>query len=602
MGSAGNRRRGTLMLASVASIMLLAACHRERTTTEQSAAGEVATNASAYAAAQQAHLRAMADSTQWANYGHDYTNRRYSPLTQINRSNVGQLTVAWINHSGIPHASESSPIVLDGVMYITTALNHVLALDATTGKKKWEYVHQYSTTVDCCSTNNRGVTVYDGKVYMGTVDARLVALDAKTGQLVWDAQVGDNNLGYHLTGAPTAVDGMIITGVSGGEQGCRCYVDAYDANTGHRLWRWYTIPSPAQGGWWGTWRTHDEWGQSFHRNIAKEKSDSAQYADSWQHGGGPMWQHPAYDPATGTLFINVGNAAPDLNAAGRPGDNLYTCSVVALDAKTGKLKWYYQEVSHDTWDYDATTPPVLVDARDSTGTMVKAVAEAGKDGFVYVLDRATGKPIRKSQPFVPLLNYMQIPDTAGIIMNPGTLGGSDWSPTAYSPQTGYLYVDGNYLPMKYRASPEEFRPPAQYWAGTVVAVPASKQYGMYVAVDVNTGRIAWRDSLKKPVISGSVATAGGVVFTGLSGKRLAAYDAQSGKQLWSFKTDAGVNAPPITYQVNGTQYIAVAVTGIQTMDTPRGDEVVAFALPRQHASAQSASGSSGTGVRTGGGS
>ncbi|HEX6966583.1 MAG TPA: PQQ-dependent dehydrogenase, methanol/ethanol family [Gemmatimonadaceae bacterium] len=588
MGRAGHRRWMVLTLASVASVLSFGACHREQTSTQQSAAGDVTTSARAYAAAQQAHVRAMADSTQWASYGRDYSNQRWSPLSQINRSNVAQLTLAWENHSGVPHASESNPIVVDGVMYISTALNHVLALDAKTGAKKWEYVHQYRTTVDCCSTNNKGVTVYDGKVYMGTVDARLVALDAKNGHVVWEVSAGDPNIGYHMTGAPTAVDGMIITGVSGGEQGDRCYVDAYDARTGRRLWRFYTIPSPAEGGWWGTWRTHDEWGMSFNRDIAQEKRDSAKYADSWRHGGGPVWHHPAYDPATGTLFINVGNPAPDLNAYGRPGDNLYTCSIVALDAKTGKLKWYYQEVPHDRWDYDATTPPVLVDVRDSTGKTVHAVAEAGKDGFVYVLDRATGKPIRKSEPFVPFENYMQNPTPEGVIVNPGTLGGSDWSPTAYSPRTGYLYIDGNYLPMKERVTAEEYRPPAQYWGGNVVAVPADKQYGMYVAVDLNTGKIAWRDSLAKPTISGSVATAGGVVFTGLSDKKVAAYDAQTGKQLWTFKTDGGVNAPPITYQIDGTQYVAVAATGLETMNTPRSDELLVFSLPASRVATRAA--------------
>ncbi|HEX5439129.1 MAG TPA: PQQ-dependent dehydrogenase, methanol/ethanol family [Gemmatimonadaceae bacterium] len=578
MGRAGQWQRAAATCATVAALI---ACGQEKTVTQQAAAGEVTTRSSSYAAAQRALVRAMADSTQWPTYGRSYSNERWSPLTQINRSNVGRLQLAWVNHSGIPHASESNPVVVNGTMYITTALNHVLALDAATGARKWEYVHQYSTTADCCSTNNRGVAVYDGKVYMGTVDARLVALDAKDGHTVWNVQVGDNDLGYHLTGAPTAVDGMIITGVSGGEQGCRCYVDAYDARTGRRLWRWYTIPSPAQGGWWGTWRTHDEWGMSFNRDIAREKADSAKYADSWKHGGGPMWHHPAYDPATGTLFLNIGNAAPDLNAIGRPGDNLYTASIVALDAKTGTLKWYYQEVPHDRWDYDATTPPVLVTVQDTTGRMVKAVAEAGKDGFVYVLDRATGKPIRKSQPFVPFENYMANPTPQGVIVNPGTLGGSDWSPTAYSPRTGYLYINANYLPMKERATAQTFRPPAQYWAGSVVAVPAKQQYGLYVALDLNTGKIAWRDSLAKPTISGSVATAGGVVFTGLTGKKFVAYDARTGQQLWSYATDAGVNAPPITYEIDGTQYVAVAATGIETMDSPRGDETLVFALPAQ---------------------
>lgn len=551
---------------------------------EQSEGAEPARRHDVSAADADAALRrAIADSTQWPTYGRTYTNQRWSPLTQINTGNVKQLALAWVNHSRIPHASESNPVVMNGVMYFSTALNHVVALDAATGAKKWEYVHQYETTVDCCSAVNRGVAVYGGKVFMGTVDARLVALDAQDGRKVWDVQVGDNELGYHITGAPTAVDGKIITGVSGGEQGCRCYVDAYDANTGQRVWRWYTIPAPgeAPNGWWGTWRAADEWGQAFGRDIAQEKADSARYTDAWMHGGGPMWHHPAYDPELGLLIMNIGNPAPDDNGRVRPGDNLYTCSIVAVDVKTGKLKWYYQEVSHDRWDYDATTPPVLVDVKDERGQTVKAVAEAGKDGFVYVLERATGRPIRKSQPFVPLENYMQAYDsTAGVIAQPGTLGGSDWSPTSYSPETGYLYVDGSYLPMKYKVGAEPvLRPPAQYWGGTVVATP-SGHYGIFSAVDLGTGRIAWQTRFPQPLISGSIATAGGVVFTGSSDKHVVALDARSGTILWSYATDAGVNAPPITYEMNGTQYVAIAATGLLTSNTPRGDEMLVFALPK----------------------
>jgi PQQ-dependent dehydrogenase (methanol/ethanol family) len=530
------------------------------------------------AAADSAQHAAMADTAGWAAYGRDYSNQRYSRLNQIDTTNVGDLAPAWINHSGLAYASESNPVVVDGVMYLSTALNHVLALDAVTGTKRWEYRHQYRTTVDCCAAVNRGVAVYGGRVFMGTVDARLVALDARDGHLLWDVSVGDNNLGYHITGAPTVVGGRVITGVSGGEQGGRCYVDAYDAATGARLWRWYTIPSPAEGGWWGTWREHDEWGQSFARNIAQEKHDSAEYADAWQHGGGPMWHHPAYDPASGLLFMNIGNPAPDVDGGVRPGDNLYTNSIVAVEAATGKLRWYYQEISHDLWDYDATSPAVLVEVPDSAGHMIKAVAEAGKDGFVYVLDRATGKPIRKSDAFVPLENYMKVPTREGLIIAPGALGGSDWSPAAFNPSTGYLYVDGNYLPMKYKLKREELRPPAQYWGGTVVATPGG-HYGLFSAVDLATGRIAWQTRTDAPLISGAVATAGGLVFTGTSDKHFIALNARTGRQLWSYEARAAINAPPITYAIGGRQYVAVAATGLQTLNSPRGDALLVFALP-----------------------
>lgn len=571
-------RLGAARCVAVAMLALLAvACGKDRH--ESVATGDVATGSEGVTSADVALRKAMADSTLWPSYGRDYTNQRFSPLAQITTANVPGLRLAWVNHSKIPHASESNPVYVDGTIYLSTALNNVLAIDAGTGRTKWRYVHHYNTTTDCCAAINRGVTVYGGRVYMGTVDARLVALDAKTGHVDWDVQVGDNDVGYHITGTPLAAKGLIITGISGGEQGCRCYVTAYDAATGKERWRWYTIPSPKEGGWWGKWRQTDDWGMSFHRDIAQEKADSAKYADAWQHGGGPVWQNPAYDPDLGLIFVNIGNAAPDNDGSVRPGDNLYTSSVVALDLETGKLKWYFQEVSHDRWDYDATTPPVLVDVRDSTGRVTKAVAEAGKDGFVYVLDRATGKPLVKSASFVPQLNYMQPPTKQGVLINPATLGGSDWSPTAYDPATGWLYVDGNFLPQLYKVKHEPLQAPAQWWGGVVVA-PHSGAYGIVSAVDLATGKLAWQTKMDSPLISGLLATRGGVVFTGTSGKKFVALDARTGKQLWSYSADAGVNAPPITYELNGTQYVVVAATGIQTLDSPRGDELLAFTLPK----------------------
>jgi alcohol dehydrogenase (cytochrome c) len=531
-------------------------------------------------AAEKSRATAMRDPGAWAEYGRDFTNQRWSALTQITAANVNQLKPVWINHSGIPHPSETNPIVIDGVMYFTTALNHVLAVDARTGAKRWEYAYDYAgrTVADCCSTNNKGVAVYGGRVFMATVDSRLIALDATNGHEVWRAEVGSNDKGYHLTGAPFVIDGRVIVGVSGGEQGCRCYVDAYDVSDGHRVWRFYTVPSPQEGGWWGKWRAQDEWGMSFHRDIAKEKADSAKYANAWMHGGAPMWHHPAYDPETGLIFMNTGNPAPDIDGAIRPGDNLYSDAIVALDARSGRIRWYYQEVSHDVWDYDATTPPVLIDVPDGAGHVTKAVAEAGKDGFVYVVDRATGKPIRKSAAFVPFLNYMTVPDTNGVVIAPGPLGGSDWSPTAYDPRTHYMYIDGSFLPHKYWLHHEELREPAQWWGG-MVAGQSTGIYGMVSAVDLGTGKIAWQTRFPKPLIGGLLATAGGVVFTGSSDKRFVALDAATGKELWSYATDAGVNAPPVTYQLGGVQYVAVAATGLQTLNTPSGDEMLVFALP-----------------------
>ena len=521
---------------------------------------------------------AMSDSTQWPVYGRDFSNQRYSPLTQINTANVATLAPAWIYHTGIVSGFEATPVVMNGVMYISTPLNHVLALDAETGAKKWEYTHHYRTTVDCCGPINRGVAVYGGRVFMGTVDARLIALDAATGAKLWDVQVGDNEKGYHITGTPLAVDGKVITGISCGEQGGRCYVTAYDAATGKLVWRFYTIPSPAEGGWWGKWKAADAWGMSFNRDIAKEKADSATYPDSWKQGGAPMWHVPVVDRALGLVYLNVGNAAPDVDASERPGDNLYSDCIVAVDLKTGKMRWYFQEVAHDRWDYDLAAPLVLFDATDSTGARTPAIAQAGKTGFVYVVDRRDGKPLLKSDRFVPQENFMKTPTDSGLMIQPATLGGSDWSPPAYSPQTGYLYVDGNYDPMLYKLHHETLEQPAQYWGGAVI-VPSNGAYGLFSAVDLKTGRIAWQVRTQQPIISGVLATAGGVVFTGLTDKHFAAYDARTGAPLWHYDTHAGVNAPPITYMIHGRQYVAVAAGGNLPLNSIRGDEILVFALP-----------------------
>ena len=522
-------------------------------------------------------FRQIADTTQWATYGHDLGNQRYSPLAQITAANVGGLRLAWAHHSTIAHSSESNPLVVDGVMYFSAAGNHVYAVDARSGRTLWEYTHDYHTTVDCCGAINRGVTVYGGRVFMNTVDARMVALDAKSGRKLWDVQVGDNEAGYHMTGAPLAARGLVIAGVSGGEQGCRCYVDAYDAATGARVWRWYTIPSPAEGGWWGRWRATDDWGTSFNRDLAREHADSAKYPDSWQHGGGPAWHHPAYDPALGLLYVNVGNPAPDIDDSERPGDNLYTDCVVALDVATGRVKWYYQIVSHDRWDYDPAPPPVLVDLRDSSGTVVPALVQAGKVPWVYVLDRRTGKPIRRTDAYLPTKNLFTTPTAAGVLIAPGPLGGTDWSPTAVDAKRGLLYLASNYIPFLYKSHAEPLRPPAQWWGGVAVGQPTGTG-GYVTALDLNSGHVAWQVPTAKPLLGGVTLTAGGVLFVGLSSDSLVALDARSGARLWGAAAPAGVNAPPITYMVGGVQYVAVAATGAMNVASDLGDAMLVYSL------------------------
>lgn len=530
-------------------------------------------------AASEAMRRAMADSASWPSYGRDYTNQRFSLLSQITTANVSQMRLAWRYRTGVPQPFEASPIVVDATMYVSLPLNHVVALDARTGQKKWDYVHPLGKTVHCCGPVNRGVAVYGGRVYMGTLDARLVALDARTGARVWEAEVDDNQRGYSITAAPLAVEGLILTGVSGGEYGIRGHISAYDARTGELRWRWHTIPSPVEGGWTGTWATTDAFGTPLNRDIAAEKAAVDKYPNAWQTGGGPVWQTPAYDPALGLIFFTVGNPSPDLDDTQRPGDNLYTDSVVAVELKTGKRRWHFQEVPHDIWDLDPASPVVLVDVRDAAGTMTPAVAQAGKSGWVYVLDRRDGRPIRRSEPFVPQENlFSRLKEKEPIRIAPGAMGGSEWSPAAWSPKDGYLFVAAIDVPMLYMAKQEPLKPPAEWWGGVIAPVKTDRPAGIFSAIDLHTGRIVWRHTTPRPLVGGALATAGGLVFTGTSDKELIALNARSGEKLWAFEAGAAVNAPPITYAIDGVQYVAVAAGGNWVINSPLGDEVLVFAV------------------------
>jgi alcohol dehydrogenase (cytochrome c) len=325
-----------------------------------------------------------------------------------------------------------------------------------------------------------------------------------------------------------------------------------------------------------------------HRNIAREKADSAKFADTWKTGGGSVWQAPAVDRELGLVIFTVGNPSPDLDGSGRPGDNLHTNSIVALDFRTGRLKWHYQQIPHDVWDLDTTSPVVLIEVADSTGQRVKAVAQAGKHGWVDILDRATGKPIRRTANFVPQANMYALPTLKGTRMLPGANGGSEWSAPAYNPTTGYLYVLGLHQPMLYKVRSEPLKPPAMWLGGAFVGT-GEPEYGLFSAVDLSSGRIAWQIRIAKPMIGGALATAGGVVFTGTPDKEFLAFDAKSGKQLWSYRANGGVNAPPATYAVGGRQYVAVAAGGNFQINSPRSDELLVFALQDSTAARQEAS-------------
>jgi alcohol dehydrogenase (cytochrome c) len=352
---------------------------------------------------------------EWLQVGRDYSNQRYSPLARVTTANVGRLApraVFQLAPAAGEGGAEAAPVVADGRLYVTADYGVVTAFDLRTRKRLWRYAPTLGVAKPCCGPVNRGVALAHGLVFLGTLDSRLIALDAATGLVRWQTVNNDPDSAYSITMAPVVVGDRVLVGTSGGEFATRGSVTAYDAATGNRLWRWYAIPSPEDGGWWGRWSPVAPTGESLGRDIAAERADSARYTDAWRTGGGPVWAQPAYDPATGLLYVTVGNPAPSNDGRARPGDNLYTASVVALDIATGKLRWYFQAVPHDVWDSDLANPPVLV--RDGAGTTLLV---AGKTGWVYVLDASTGALLRRSEPFVPQQNLFAVPTEARVTRN-----------------------------------------------------------------------------------------------------------------------------------------------------------------------------------------
>jgi len=525
----------------------------------------------------------------WTTYGGNDWNQRYSTLKLITPANVSQLVPRKIFQTGISKLGsfENTPIVSNGVMYVTTPYNTAMAYDLNTNKELWRYEHKLGSTIACCGPNNRGVGIHGGAhVYMGTLDAHLVALDGKSGKVLWDKEVADPSFGYSITHAPLIIGDNVIVGVSGGEYGIRGHVTAYNAMSGDQVWRWYSIPAPqgdptfddkAPNGWWGTWATKAE-ESDLHRDIAKEKADSAKYADAWKVGGGGVWTTPAYDKDLNLIFVSVGNPSPDLDGSIRPGDNLYTDAIVAIDATSGKTKWYYQTVPHDVWDLDATSPPVVTTLGGN-----KVVVHAGKTAWVYVLDAATGKLIRKTDNFTPQENMFALPSDKGTRMLPGANGGAEWSPIAIDPTLGYAFVAGLHQPMNYitHSAPYE---KGKLWLGSAfVAIPGEEQYGLYSAVDLKTGKIAWQNKVPQPMMGGGLATATGLTFTGEGNGNFNAYSSKTGKQLWQFNGGAGCNSAPMTFMHGGEQFIAVACGGNFQLSYPLGDAVLVFGLPKRAA-------------------
>ncbi len=519
------------------------------------------------------------DAKNWIHSNGNYDNSRYYPGSQINAGNVGKMKPVFTFQTAVLESMETAPIVVDGVMFLTTSFNHVYAIDAVTGEEYWHYKQKLGPVVTvCCGNNNRGVAIEGGRLFMGTIDAKLVALDAKTGKVLWEKQIADPEKGYSETMAPVVVDGKILIGTNGGEYGIRGFVKAYNAADGNLLWTFYTIPDKGQE---GVWAVNDATGRDLHRDIAGEKKALAEKGgDFYQQLGGGVWMAPAVDKKTKTVFFVVGNPSPDLYGAIRPGDNLYTDSIVAIDLDKGTYKWHYQYIAHDVWDLDAVSAPILAQAKDKDGKMVDVVIHGGKTGHVYVHERNTGKLIRFSEAMIPQENMWVLPTKTGARMLPGANGGVEWSPLAINPKTRMAYAANLHQPMTYHVEESPYPGGSKLWlGGAFKTIPAEEQWGRLVAVNLDTGKVAWGVKTPQPLIGGVLATAGDLVFNGEANGWFKAFDAKTGKELWKYNCGAGVNAPAVSYMVGGKQYVAVAAGGNNQIDAKRGNSVFVFALP-----------------------
>ena len=519
--------------------------------------------------------RAATDGNNFLHTNGNYQQTRFYPNSQINTANVQRLHPAWVFQTDVKESLETSPIVVNGVMYVTTSFDHVYALNARTGEEIWHYKQKLGPiTTYCCGPNNRGVAVAGDMVYLATLDSKLVALEAKTGKTVWQTDVADPELGYSETMAPTVINGKVLLGTNGGEYGIRGFVKAFDAKTGKLIWTFNTTPENSQG----VWATTDATGRDMHRDIAAEKAAYAKNGDPYKTLGGGVWQNPSYDPATNRIYFVVGNPSPDLDGAIRPGDNLYTDSLVSVDLDTGKYACHFQYIAHDVWDLDAVSPTVLVDVKDKNGNVVPGVLHAGKTGHLYVNNRKDCSLIRFSEAMVPQENMWVLPTKDGARMLPGANGGVEWSPIATNPQASLAYAINLHQPMTYHVENAAY-PSGKLWlGGAFKVIPTEEQWGNVTAVNYDTGKIVWQVKTEQPMIGGILATAGGLVFAGEGNGKFKAYDSMTGSELWRFQAGAGVNAPPSSYTVDGKQYIVVGAGGNTQLDYKRGSDIVAFTL------------------------
>ena len=519
--------------------------------------------------------RAGSDANNFLHTNGNYEQTRFYPASQINTSNVKNLRPAWIFQTEVVESQETTPIVVNGVMYITTSFNHVYALNAATGEQIWHFKHKMGPiTTYCCGPNNRGVAVSGDKLFMGTLDAKLLALDAKSGKVLWETQIADPEKGYSETMAPTVVNNKVLIGTNGGEYGVRGFVKAFDTNSGKLLWTFHTTKKNSVG----VWATHDATGRDMHRDIKAEKAALKKLGDPYKTLGGGVWQNPAVDLETNRIYFVAGNPSPDLDGSIRPGDNLYTNSLVSVDLDTGKYACHFQYIAHDVWDLDAVSPVIIAQVKDKNGKMVKGVMHGGKTGHVYIHKASDCSLIRFSEAMVPQEDMWVLPTKDGQRMLPGANGGVEWSPMTVDAGLGLVYVMNLHQPMTYHVESSPY-PGGKLWLGGAFKVIASEeQWGNISAVDYNTGKIRWKVKTQQPMIGGIMATAGGLVFTGEGNGQFKAYDSATGNVLWNFQAGAGVNAPPASYTVNGKQYIVVGAGGNVQLNYKRGNNIIAFTL------------------------
>jgi len=563
----------------------------------------------------------VADDNEWSVFGGNNLHQRHSPLTQITHDNVQSLAPAWQFNTGNKATFQATPIVKAGVMYVSLPFNDVVALNAKSGELIWRYQHDRIESREmCCGPANRGVAVANGRVFMGTVDGRLLALDMNTGKKVWDKDVTQGKSGIQedvaslaggtegevsgtsgvgLNMAPMVYNGNVIIGITGvgyglhldspdpdaplgavvgiaGKYGRRGFLAAYDVDTGEQRWQFDTIP---EQGWEGDFVATTPDGEILPRDIEAEKAAVEYYADAWRYGGGSAWSTPAIDHDTDTLFFGTGNPSPQMEGSSRPGDNLYTSSLVALDANTGKIKWHFQQVPHDMWGYDVASPPVLFDVHQN-GKTVAAVGQAGKTGWFYVVNRETGKLIFKSEAYVPQQNLFQPPSETGTIIYPGVLGGSNWSPVALDAKRRQVYIAGIHWPINYslhQLPDKNGKSGLKY--SSMAPLDTDERYGLLSTINIDTGELVWQHKTPNPLLGGVLSTDTGLVFSGEGSGELFALDAATGKKIWAGSSEAGVNAPPISYEVDGKQYIAVVSGGNKLFGYKSGDAIKVWSLP-----------------------